>query len=211
MFEHGARAFLAQHHQPLLQAQQERDGSRGRLSAALGRYRAGPGGLGQASLGTPSGSLRPLRISGPPCGARVRRFWERCEAAAFRFAPCEAPRPAMCLSAVAASAPLLGLRRQRSQRASWTSSHPLSFQAPVAPRETVNGPIHVPSQATTRQLSHGAGRAGISAPLAAIPQSLVNVNARAPVSDPPGPTPFLRHRCCAMVSDPGCVKTSCLL
>jgi hypothetical protein len=27
---------------------------------------------------------------------------------------------------------LLALRRQRSQRASWSSSHPLSFQAPIA-------------------------------------------------------------------------------
>jgi len=38
-----------------------------------------------------------------------------------------------------------------------------------------------------------------------LPQSTVNLNAAAPVcavSDPPGLTPFLRHRCCAMVSDP---------
>ncbi len=60
-------------------------------------------------------------------------------------------------------APLLAPRRQRSQRASWISSHPGSpSRRRSLPRETADGPIHAPSQAATRAWCHRRKGAGIS-------------------------------------------------
>ncbi len=60
--------------------------------------------------------------------------------------------------------PLLVLCRKRSQRASWTSSH-LALLPGAGRLHVKDGcAFHVPSQQATRASSHGADRAGISAP-----------------------------------------------
>ena len=119
----------------------------------------GPGGLGRASLGTPSGSLRPC--SGPWAALRHprRRFLSRGKTlASSACAPSHleplgrSPAPRHCWH----------FTGNGCVRASRIRAIPLSFRAPPVATRTVNGPTHVPSQATVAVVSHSPGPPGIS-------------------------------------------------
>jgi hypothetical protein len=89
---------------------------------------AGEGATGHAEAysATKEGFRPPQRVAFRP--PRFRRFASRCKLRPpvgvdpVGQDPMQA-RAAMCLSAVSGSAPLLTLRRKRSQRASWISGH----------------------------------------------------------------------------------------
>ena len=149
-----------------------------------GRWAGGATGT-RVPLGNPgAGSTRPGRPGAGLPGNPVRAPWDpaRVPWVALRH-----PRAAICvplrcfgfplpplpgrershlepLKAVAARRAIAGARRQRSQSGLLDLEPSVgspSRRRPL-PRETADGPIHVPSQAATRAVCHSAGGAGIS-------------------------------------------------
>ena len=140
---------------------------RGCLFGNPGPVPSGPGGFGCASLGTPSGSLRPCsgpvgRLAAPASAICV----PGCNALASGLAPLPEPSPLHLEPAVRAVAGMHAaacLCRQRiASGPPGSRAIPLSFRAPAVATRTVNGPTHVPSQATVAVASHSPGPPGIS-------------------------------------------------
>ena len=121
-----------------------------------------------ATLGTPSGSLRPC--SGPWAALRHprRRFYvPGSNALASGSAPLPEPSPSHLEPAVRAVAGMRATARLYRQRIASgpPGSRAIRTLLPGAGRchvRLVNGPIHVPSQAATREVCHSAWGAGIS-------------------------------------------------
>ena len=122
-----------------------------------------PGGPPREPL---RGSPGPCGSPGLPCGARVAAICVpvRCFGFPLRSSCPERSDHTLSHSRRSArSAPLLAPRPQRS-RPGLLDLEPsrLSFRAPAAATMTVNGSIHVPSQATARAGCHTRQAAGIS-------------------------------------------------
>jgi len=125
-------------------------GNRGADCTAPGDPRGPPRGPLWGSLGP----------HGPGGCLSAPAFGDLCPAASCGF---PLSRSAMCLSAVCGSAPLLTLRRKRSQRASWISSH-LALLPGAGRLHVKDGcAFHVPSQQATAVNLLMRGRPEISA------------------------------------------------